>query len=432
MTKLTRRDFSGLVGAAGLVAGASGVALSPSNAAPLSATAEVVIVGGGAGGATLARQLRQRAPKLSVTLIEARETYTSPFFVEHALGGFRSFGSITHRYDGLAASGVTVIHDRATDVDPAKKQVMLSGGTRLGYERLVLAPGVAVQENAITGYGPRAKAALPHGWTNDQQGQSLRIQLLDMPDGGNVVLSVPNAETSAGHAHYTRASVIAHHLKYHKPRARLVLLDANREFAFRDIFEDVWSTTYAGLIDHRLSKKPGGYAVTRVDPNTREVETANGTRLRGDVVSIVPPQRAGDIAVKAGCVAGAWCPIDLATFRSTLQPDIHIIGDAADATGLPRTATIARGAAETVAAAIAEELTGRKRFPVRLRDTQWLLLATNNAAKLGANYRLDKGTYVASAAFRSTNEETAKTRASNFEESLTWYRKTTEQMFAPV
>ncbi|MGI9407106.1 MAG: FCSD flavin-binding domain-containing protein [Hyphomicrobiaceae bacterium] len=426
MSDLTRREFSKKTGAAGVAVVGSFGLFAPAIA---QGNARVVIVGGGAGGATVARRLKVAAPNLEVTLIEVSPKYASPFLSEHYIGGFRSLESLMHSYEGLGALGITVVNDWVSGVHTARKQVTLKGGNTLSYDRLVLAPGVDVRYETIERYTPEVAQKIPHAWKGGAQNAVLRQQLLDMPDGGTVVMSVPPGALRGQTAAYARASMVAHYLKFHKPQSRLILLDGNRDFPQRSAFEEGWKTHYADVLEHRLSTSPNEFKVVRIDPNTREVETAGGAKFTGAVVSLVPEQRAGVIAHAAGCADGDWCPVAPATFESTRVPGVHVLGDAADAGMMPKTAFAANSQGAAVANHIAADLAGKKRFPARFRSTKWSLIATNNAIKMGASYVVSKDGVVPVSSFVSEPKEPAAIRAKNFKESLAWYEAMTKDMF---
>ena len=426
MSDVTRRMFTGMVGAAGVAATAGSNLPSPAIA---QSAPRVVIVGGGAGGVSVARRLREHAPEIAVTLVETAPVYSSPSLSEHFLGGFRSLNSLTHRYDGLAAAGIEVVHGLATAVHADKRTIEIKDGNTLSYDKLVIAPGIDFRMDTILGYNREAAKRMPHAWRNGAQNVLLRNQLLDMKDGGTVVMTVPLGPRRGGSAPYTRASMVAHYLKFHKPKSKLILLDGNRDFAQRTVFEAAWQKHYDGILEHRLSKTPGQLSVVRVDANTLELETSDGLRITGDVMSVVPEQRAGLIAHAAGCVEGDWCPVDPATFASRSVDHVHVLGDSVDLGIMPKTAFAARSQATAVANHLASELAGKKTFAVRFRNAQWSLIATNHAIKSGATYVIGKGEVVEASSFGSEPQESDELRARNFEESLAWYDAATRDMF---
>lgn len=431
MPELTRRQFTEQFGAAGVAASAGMTVASPALAGRRKA-GRVVIVGGGAGGTTVARHLKSLAPEIDITLVEVNSVYSSAFLSEHFIGGFRSLGSLSHGYDGLIAAGIHVIHDLATAVDADTRKVTLLNGDILPYDKLVLSPGIELRYDTIQGYSRDAAKILPHAWQNGAQNLVLRNQLLDMKDGGVVAMSIPHGEIRGGTAAYTRASMIAHYLKYHKPKSKLILIDGNNDFPQRAVFQDAWQEHYGDILEHRLSTEPGDGSVVRVDANTRELETRDGDREQVDVINIIPEQRAGVLAQAAGCMAEQWCPIDPATFASSKVANIHVLGDAADTRIMPKTAYVANSQGGAVANHLAAELAGKRRFPARYRNTQWSLIATNHAIKTGGNYVVGKDSFVEASTFGSDVTEPAAIRARNFEESLAWYDAVTSDMFGAV
>ncbi len=154
--------------------------------------AKVVIVGGGAGGATVAHTLKAGAPDLDVTLIEANPIYSSCFFSNLYLGGIRTLESLNHGYAGLRRLNVWVVHDFAMDVDPARKTVRTRGGRTYSYDRLVLSPGVDINYESVAGYSRGAARLMPHAYTTEAASKRLlKRQLQQMRDGGTVAMAMP-------------------------------------------------------------------------------------------------------------------------------------------------------------------------------------------------------------------------------------------------
>ncbi len=429
MADLDRRSFNRLLGtvvAAGLT---SGVGMTPSAMAKKGkASGRVVIVGGGAGGASVAHHIKKNAKKIDVTLIEPNSTYTSCFFSNHFIGGFRSLNSLQHNYDGLKKIGVKVIHDVANDIDSDKKTVSLKAGGDISYDKLVLSPGIDMNYKAIEGYSEDVAKIMPHAWGAGAQTQNLRRQLLDMEDGGVVLISAPGNPYRCPSAPYERATLIAHYLKHYKPASKLIILDSKSLFPKMELFEEIWSAEYKDYVEWIPGDKHGG--VVKVIANEMGVVTRNGDKMKADVVNIIPPQRASVIAARAGCTDGDWCPIMPDSFASKLVQDIFVLGDAATANNMPKSASSAHSQAQIVANAIAAQLTGRKLFPPRYRNTCWSLLSTNNAVKSGASYTAGKELVEQRTSFISDVKEDKRVRANNFKESLKWYHEITGDMFA--
>jgi len=419
---IDRREFTRLIGAAGLVGLAPGLIRS---AAIAKGNAKVVIVGGGAGGATVARILKSEAPALDVTVVETQPIYTTCFNSNHYFGGFRTFASLQHSYDGLRKLGITVATDTAHDVDAAKKTVALAGGTTLSCDRLVLSPGIAFKWEAIEGYSPQAAEIMPHAWRAGEQTLLLMRQLEAMEDGGVVVMAVPGNPYRCPPGPYERACMIAHFLKTKKPKSKLVIFDAKPTFSKQAAFEEAFAKYYGGIIDLNLTNEIDDFRVVRVDPATMEVVTKSGTRMKAAVANIIPPQKAGDIAHLAGCADGDWCPINPDNFASAKVKDVYVLGDSSIATEMPKSAFSANSQGKAVAADILADLVGAERYPARYRNTCWSLLAADDSIKVGASYKPEdkdgKESLQASGGFVSHPNETAEMRKQNYLEGRAWY-----------
>jgi NADPH-dependent 2,4-dienoyl-CoA reductase/sulfur reductase-like enzyme len=422
MSMINRRKFAQLMGGAGLAAASPGFFRS---AAIAKGNARVVIVGGGAGGATVARILKSEAPQLAVTLVETQKIYTTCFNSNHYFGGFRTFASLQHSYDGLRKLGITVATDTAFHVDADKRTVALAGGTTIPYDRLVLSPGIAFQWEAIEGYSAQTAELMPHAWTAGPQTLLLMRQLEAMDDGGVVVMAVPDNPYRCPPGPYERACMIAHFLKTKKPKSKLVIFDAKRTFSKQAAFEEAFAKYYDGIIDLNLTNEIDDFRVVQVDPATMEVVTQSGARIKAAVANIIPPQMAGDIAHVAGCADGAWCPIDPHNFASAKVKDIYVLGDSAIAAEMPKSAFSASSQGKAVAADILAELAGAERFAARYRNTCWSLLAADDSIKIGASYKPaekeGKPFLEASGGFVSQRGETAEVRKQNYLESVAWY-----------
>ena len=354
MSKISRREFAaGLAGTAaltGLAAPALGEAAK---------RARVVVVGGGFGGATTAKYLRLLDKDLQVTLVEPSVTFYTCPFSNLVLGGLRKMEDIGHNYGRLRnRHGVNVVHASATKVDAAKKTVTLATGATLPYDKLVLSPGIDFKWGAIAGYDEKASEALPHAWKAGPQTILLRRQLEAMRDGGVFVIAVPSDPFRCPPGPYERVSMIAHYLKTKKPKSKILILDAKEQFSKQGLFMGGWKELYGGMIEWVPLSKDG--KVVKVDAKTRSLECELGAKHKGDVVNVVPPQKAGAIAAAAGVVQGDWCPINPVTFESTLQKDIHVIGDASIAAPMPKSGFSASSQGKVTAAAIVALLQGKE------------------------------------------------------------------------
>ena len=428
MVKVTRREFGRFLGATGASVAASSL-VTPFAIAQ--GAGKVVIVGGGAGGATVAHYVKKDAPALDVTLIEANQTYSSSFFSNLYLGGFRNLDSLNHGYAGLRKVGVKVVHDFAIEVDTAKKVVKTRSGRSYSYDRLVLSPGIDIKYDSIKGYSREVAASLPHAYTTDAgQKQLLKRQLEAMKDGGTVAMVMPNNPYRCPPGPYERACMIAHYLKARKPKSKVVILDPKKAFSKQPVFTEAFDKYYKGIIELNLTTDIDDFSVVSLDPKTREITTKAGKKVKADVANIIPQQRAGEIAVKAGCTEGDWCPVDPANFASKKVKDVYVLGDASIAAEMPKSAFSANSQAKVVVGDILGDLAKKERFPARYRNICWSLVAPDDCVKVGANYAPKDEKLDPSGSFVSQKGEDAGLRKQNYAESVGWYSGITADMFA--
>ena len=337
---------------AGLAAGLAAPSIGRAQA-----TARLVIVGGGFGGASAASFARRAHPELDVTLVEPRRSFVTCPYGNLVLAGRRGLDSITHSYDGLRARGVRVVHDRAAEVDPTARRIRLAGGEVLGFDRAILSPGIALRWGAIEGYDEAAAQRMPHGWVpgDGSQTRTLRRMLEEMPDGGVVGLAIPGNPFRCPPGPYERISMIAEYLRAHKPRSKILALDAKEGFSKQALFQDGWRALYGDMIEWVPASRDG--KVTRVDPAAMEFETEFGTRHRVAVGNVIPPQRAADIALPFAN-EGGWVPVDPVTFEARNAPGVHVVGDANAGTPMPKSGYVANSTAKQAVAAAAALLRG--------------------------------------------------------------------------
>jgi sulfide dehydrogenase [flavocytochrome c] flavoprotein subunit len=366
-----------------------------------------------------------------VTLIEVNPIYSSSFFSNLYIGGFRMLESLNHNYGGLRRLGVKVVHDFATDVDATKRTVKTRGGRTYAYDRLVLSPGIDIKYDSIPGYSHEASRVMPHGYTTAAVGKrALKQQLLAMRDGGTVAMVMPSDPYRCPPGPYERACMIAHYLKTKKPKSKLVILDPKRAFSKQAVFTEAFDKYYKSIIELNLTTEIDDFAVVSVDPKTKEIVTKAGKKVKADVANVIPQQRAGEVAVKAGCTEGDWCPINPESFASKKVKEVYLIGDATIAAPMPKSAFSANSQAKVVAADILTELANKEKFPARYRNTCWSLLAPDDSVKIGANYAPKDDKLDASGGFVSQKGEAADVRKQNYQESLGWYAAITADMFA--
>jgi sulfide dehydrogenase [flavocytochrome c] flavoprotein chain len=366
-------------------AGAAAAALSRPTVAQ--ASPRVIIVGGGFGGATCARELKRKG--LAVTLVEASALYTACPFSNAVVAGLRPIEAQQFKLDAVEKGGVDIVRQKATRIDPQARRVALEDGSSLDYDRLVLSPGIDVRFDALPGYDEAAAATMPHAWKAGEQTLLLRRQLEAMDDGGTFVMVAPANPFRCPPGPYERASLIAHYFKTHKPRSKLLILDAKDSFSKQRLFQAAWQDLYPNMIEW-VSLSSGG-KVIEVDAGTRTLVTDFG-RHKGDVVNVIPPQRAGQIVQVAGIAdRSGWCPIDPVTFESRLQPNIHVIGDASIAGGMPKSAFSANAQGKVCAAAVASLLRGEAPTEPKLINTCYSLVAPDYGISVAGVYNPRNG-----------------------------------------
>lgn len=342
---LSRRGFLAAAGAATLVA--------PSIARAQGA-ARLLVVGGGFGGASAARFARIAYPWLNVTLVEPQRSFVTCPYGNLVLAGERKLADITHSYDGLRARGVNVVHDWVEGIDPVAKTARLRGGATLGYDRMILSPGIALRWGAVEGYDEAASQLLPHAWVPGDGAQTalLRRQLEAMEDGGVVGIAIPGNPFRCPPGPYERISMIAQYLKRHKPRSKILALDAKDAFSKQALFQDGWKQLYGDLVEWVPLSKDG--KVVRVDPASRTLETEFGAKHQVAVANIIPPQSAARIAIAAGLADNSgWVPVNPRTFESRTAPGIHVVGDANNGAPMPKSGFIANNTAKQAVASAA-------------------------------------------------------------------------------
>lgn len=348
-------------------------------------TGRVVVVGGGFGGAACARALKRAQGDLQVILIEPNAIFTSCPFSNEVIAGLRDIEAQQFGHDRLADQGVTVINQAVTTIEPHQRRVMTADGVALPYDRLVLSPGIDFHFEALPGYDEAASERMPHAWKAGAQTMLLRRQLEAMDDGGTVAIAIPANPSRCPPAPYERASLIAHYLKTKKPRSKVLILDAKDNYSQQRLFEKAWKELYGDMIE-RIGLSQGG-RVTSVDPATKTIVTEFGN-YTPDVANVIPPQRAGHIAERAGATdATGWCPIDPVTFESKLVKSVHVIGDACLGGGIPKSASAASAQGKACAAAIVNSFAGRAPEAPRLTGVCYNTVAPGYGFSLAGNYQ---------------------------------------------
>lgn len=387
----------------------------------------VVVVGAGFGGATAARWLA--AGGVDTTLVEASPNYVACPRSNEVVAGLRGIEAQTLGYDALGRAGLTFVHGTARAVDARARRVSLGDGTALPYDRLILSPGIDLRFDAVPGYDAAAAEAMPHAWKAGAQTVLLARQLAAMPEGGTVVLSAPANPYRCPPGPYERASLIAHFLKARKPRAKLILLDAKDTFSKQKLFEAAWARLYRDVLE--VVPLAGGGQVSEVDRAAMVVRT-DFAEIKADVACIIPPQRAGRIAAQAGCAdRSGWCPIDPVSFESRLVPGIHVIGDAAIAGAMPKSAFSANAQGKVCAQAVIDLLAGREPETPRLINTCYSLVAPDDGISIAGVFRPTDGQLadVPGAGGISPLDAPDAVRRQEAAYGESWYRTITREVF---
>jgi len=323
---------------------------------------KVVVVGGGYGGATAAKYVRMWSDYgIEVTLIEPNASFVSCPISNLVIGGSKTMTDITMSYENLVKRhGVKLIKDFVTQVDPDKRLVKLSNGSEVAYDRLILSPGVDFMFDALPGLNkPDAQQQVLHAWKAGAQTVALRRQLEAMPDGGVYALAIPLAPYRCPPGPYERACQVASYFSQHKPKSKVLILDANDDVTSKGpLFKKAWADRYKGIVEYR-----GKHNAVDVDTNTNTLKFEFNDDIKADVLNVIPPMRAGEIAVKSGLATSnkRWCEVDFLSFESKAAKNIHILGDAIQiAPAMPKSGHMANQHGKTCAAAVVALLTGKE------------------------------------------------------------------------
>ena len=417
--KLNRRSFIGTATAASIAA--------PSVFAGAHGKPRVVVVGGGAGGATAARYVAKDSKgAIDVTLIEPSRAYYTCFFSNLYLGGFKDVEDIGHTYGKIASTGVNVVHDWAVAVDRDAKTVSLAGGAAVPYDKLILSPGIDFVDGAVDGWDLTSQNAMPHSYKAGSQTELLKAQLAAMPAGGIFAMVAPPNPYRCPPGPYERVSMVAHHLKTNNPTAKIIVADPKPKFSKMGLFQEGWADHYAGMIDW-IGGEFGGGAVS-VDPNAMTI-SIDGEKTKVDVCNVIPAMKAGGIAHQAGVTEGNWAPVNASDMSTKADQDIYVLGDSSHQGDMPKSGFSANSQAKVCANAVRGALTGSKVFPAKFSNTCWSLIATDNGVKVGATYEATAEKITKINGFVSKTGESADLRKATYEESEGWYSGITADMF---
>ena len=373
---------------------ASGAAaIGTLRAGPVSASRgipRVVVAGGGFAGLNFARALRELAPAVEITVIDQRAQYVRCPGSNQVIAGFRPMESLIHDpAPGLHQRGIHFHQGTITGMDPQRRVLQLEGGTRLGFDRLIVAPGIDLRWDKLEGYGKPQSLVAPHAWQAGPQTQLLKDQLASLPEGGLFMMTVPENPYRCPPGPYERASLIASRLKEVNPSAKILILDAKTKFSKEKGFKTAWARLYPGMIEWISYETEGG--IDHIDAEQRVVTTAFN-RYRADVLNVIPPQKAGKLAdVLELTDASGWCPVDPVTFESKQVPGILVIGDAASYGSVPKSAFAAQTEARACALALSLSLLNSSPPETRLINHCYSLISPDKAISVTGVYGAKKG-----------------------------------------
>lgn len=426
MNTLTRRTFlqSSVLSAAAVLGGPS---LAVRAATP--PKARVVVVGGGYGGTIAAKYLQMSDPDIRVTLIEKDSTYISCPLSNEVLSGERDLASLTFDYRGLTRRGIAVMQDTVIEIDPAQRFVKGTSGNRYNYDKLIVSPGVDYNWGAIEGMSEAVAELIPHAWKAGKQTDILRRQLEAMEDGGVFYIVAPPNPFRCPPGPYERAAQVAHYFSVHKPKSKIIILDAKDAFSKQGLFQAGWQEHYGDMIEW-VSGAEGGI-IEGIDPKTRTL-VGSFEEYQGDVINLIPHQKAGALAQVAGLAnESGWCPVDQRTFESSIHKDVYVIGDACIAGVMPKSGYSANSQGKVCAAAIIAAIKGEAAPAPSYVNTCYSIIAPEHGISVAGVYQLVDGKIVdvPGAGGVSPADADARTRALEQQFALDWFRNITSDMF---
>jgi sulfite dehydrogenase len=387
-TNHSRRRFAQALGGVAAV-GALGACASVAPTVQTKRLGRVLVVGAGFGGATAAKYLKHwGGPGVEVLLVDRNPQFVSCPLSNLVLGGSRKIEDLTVGYQGLRQLGVVVVNDEVRSIDAARKRASFGKIADQDFDRIVVAPGVDFNFGAVQGLDAESQKTVLHAWKAGQQTVDLRRQLEAMPDGGVYVLTIPLAPYRCPPGPYERACQVAHYFKTRKPRSKVVILDANPDITSKKgLFMAAFNGPYKGIVEYRPNSN-----VTEIDARSRTAITEVGDRVKADVLNVVPPQAAGEIARQAGLVNAnnRWCQVDWVTLESTAAPGVHVLGDATlSAPGMPKSGHMANQHGKAVAAAIVESFNGRAPQPPVMNNTCYSFIDDTNVVHVASVHQYD-------------------------------------------
>ena len=426
--KMNRRDFVKAASAATAVglAGVPHIALANAK--------KVVVVGGGTGGGTAAKYIKRLDSSIDVTIVEPNDAYYTCYFSNEVIGGERDLDSIRVDYEGLKANGIKFVKDSATAIE--KGVVKTAGGTDVPFDRCVVAPGIELLYDKIEGYSAEAAQKIPHAWKAGEQTSNLRKQLEEMPDGGTFVMAAPPNPFRCPPGPYERASLVANYFKHHKPKSKVIILDAKQKFSKQGLFTQAWEKFYGYGTDDSMidwNPAPDGKVVS-VDPDGKKLVIGElEDEMTADVINLIPPQRAGAVAQASNLADDSgWCPVDQKTFESTLVPGVHVIGDACIAGKMPKSGYAANSQGKVCAAAVVAMLNEGEVGTPSYVNTCYSIPAPDWGISVAAVYKLGADGKIAGvpgAGGLTPMDASEEAHRREVEYAYSWYKNIVDDIF---
>lgn len=388
----------------------------------------VIIIGGGVGGMAAARQLATGFADIDVTLIEPNPIYTACFSSGAVLAGLRGRSSLDFSYGSLQAlENVSLVTERVDRIDPDKRRVHLSTGDQISFDRLIVSPGIGFVSDHIEGYDATAASVFPHAYDLGAKIDTLKNRLQELDDDELIVLSVPERPYRCTPAPYERASMMAHYLKSHKPKSKILILDSKDEFPLMDRILPAWERFYGDMIEW-VPAEFGG-SLQAVDPVNKTL-TYDGETITPGLANIIPPQRAGDIAEQSGLAdETGWCPVDAISLESSLVSNVHVIGDATDAGDMSKSAHAAASQGRVCADAVGSLLTGETPATPTYENACYFLVAPDHGLKVGGDYTAKENRITGVHGFSSAIGESDAERKATAVSGDDWFQQFTGNLF---
>ncbi len=388
---------------------------------PLSASRgipRVIVAGGGFAGLNFAQALMKFAPATEITVIDQNPHYVRCPGSNQVIAGFKPMASLVHSpAAGLIRRGIRFHQGTVTGVDPHRRLLQLEDGSRMGFDRLIVAPGIEICWDKIEGYGRAQSRKVPHAWQAGAQTELLRNQLSALPQGGLFMMTVPGNPYRCPPGPYERASLIAARLTRINPRAKILILDAKTKFSKEKGFKAAWASLYPGMIEWISYETEG--EIDHVDADQRVVATAFN-RYRADVLNVIPPQKAGKLAEVLGLTdQSGWCPVDPVTFQSSQIPGIHVIGDASSYGAVPKSAFAAQTEARACALAVSLSLLDSAPPDPRLINHCYSLISPERAISVTGVYGVRKGAMPETLSLMESSSESDQRL--EYREAMDWF-----------